>query len=60
MSMLATILTRERTGFLNFIGRFIDLVEDAVDAVADAEGLLVGLEVDVARALLDGLDEDVS
>ena len=35
------------------------LVEDAVDAVADAEGLLVGLEVDVARALLDGLDEDV-
>ncbi len=32
--------------------------EHAVDAVADAELLLVGLAVDVARALLDGVEQD--
>ncbi len=35
-----------------------DVVEDAVDAVADAEFLLVGLDVDVARALLNGRHQD--
>ena len=34
------------------------LVEHAVDAVADAEGLLVGLDVDVRRVLLDRVGQD--
>jgi hypothetical protein len=34
-----------------------DLVEVAVHPVADAEARLVGLEMDVARAPLDGVDE---
>src|ERR1700730_7436753 len=34
------------------------LVEHAVDAVADAEVLLVRLDVDVARALLDRVEQD--
>ncbi len=38
-------------------GQADHLVEVAVDAVADAELLFVGLEVDVRSALLDGVDE---
>jgi len=52
------ILTREmRAGSRRFGGGH-DLVEDAVDAEADAEDLLVGLEVDVGGAAADGVDED--
>ena len=38
--------------------RLHDLVQDAVDAVADPEGLLVRLDVDVRGPLLDGVGED--
>src|SRR5204863_9797 len=39
------------------LGRCQQLVQDAVDAEPDAKRLLVGLPVDVARALLDGVDQ---
>jgi hypothetical protein len=35
-----------------------DVVEDPVDAVADPEGFLVGLDVDVRRRLLDRVGQD--
>ena len=38
--------------------RLHDVVENAVDAVADAQLLLVGLDVDVARALLNRRHQD--
>ena len=38
---------------LHPLGRIHDLVEHAVDAVADAQALLEGLDVDVRRAALD-------
>ena len=41
-------------GVLELERRLHDLFEHAVDAVADAEHLLEGLEVDVAGAPLDG------
>ena len=47
------ILMREVIASRNFIGGAHDVVEDAVDAVPDAELLLVRLDVDVARALLN-------
>ena len=49
MSSSAMILMREVIAFFSFIGGRHHLVEHAVDAVADAEVLLVGLDVDVAR-----------
>jgi hypothetical protein len=36
-------------------GRGIHFVERAIDAVTDFEFVLEGLEVDVTRAVLDGL-----
>ena len=42
------ILRREMIAFFSFIGGFITSYEHAVDAVADAEVLLVRLDVDVA------------
>ena len=47
------ILTRETIASRILHRRRHDVVEDAVDAVADAQLLLVRLDVDVARALLD-------
>jgi hypothetical protein len=45
-------------GVLELDRRLHLLHQHAVDAVADAELLLVGLDVDVARALLDRVEED--
>src|SRR4051812_19875303 len=45
-------------GRLQLHGRLHRLEEHAVHAVADAEVLLVGLDVDVGGALLDGVEED--
>ena len=44
--------------FLQLHGRLHHLVEHAVDAEADAELLLVGLDVDVGGPLLDGVEQD--
>ena len=49
----ATILTAE------LHGRQRDFLQHAVDAGADAERFLVGLEVDVRGALLDGIEQDL-
>ena len=54
MSSSAMILSRLEIAFFSFMRRLHHLVQHAVDAEADAEGLLVGLDVDVGRALLDG------
>ena len=43
---------------LQLDGRLHDLVEHAVDAVADPHGLLVGLDVDVGGILPDGVEQD--
>jgi hypothetical protein len=51
-------LERARDRVLQLERRAHLLDEHAVDAVADAELLLVGLDVDVARALLDGVEQD--
>ena len=46
------ILSRDVIAFLQLHRRLHHLVEHAVDAVADAELLLVGLDVDVAARFL--------
>ena len=53
MSSFAMILMRDDDRVAELHRRAHDVVEDAVDAVADAQLLLVRLDVDVARALLD-------
>ena len=52
------ILRRLDDRVLQLQRRLHHLVEHAVDAVADAEVLLVGLDVDVGGALLDGVEQD--
>jgi len=46
-------------GGLDVPGRGHDVVEDPVDAVADPHPALLGLDVDVAGALADGLEDDL-
>ncbi len=58
MSSDAMILMRLVMRVLQLERRRHLLGEHAVDAVAHAELLLVRLDVDVARALLDGVEED--
>ena len=58
MSSEAMILRRLMIAFFSLSGGVISSCEHAVDAVAHAELLLVGLDVDVARALLDGVEQD--
>ena len=53
------ILTREMTAGHGAGGDRGGLLEHAVDAVADAHVLVVGLEVDVGGAALDGLRDDL-
>ena len=58
MSSFAMILMRLVIASLQLQRRVHHLVEDAVDAVADPVLLLVGLDVDVGGAALDGVGED--
>ena len=58
MSSGAITLMREVMAFFSLQRRLHDLVEHAVDAEADAEHLLVRLDVDVARALADGVGQE--
>ena len=51
-------LDPRQDGVLELHGQVHRLEEEAVDAVAHAEGFFVGFEVDVAGALFDGFDED--
>ena len=53
MSSFDMILMRDDDRVAELHRRAHDVVEDPVDAVADAQLLLVRLDVDVARALLD-------
>ncbi len=55
---LAHDLEARDDGVLQLDGRLHHLVEHAVDAEADPEVLLVGLDVDVGGALLDGVEQD--
>ena len=54
MSSFDMILMRDDDRVAELHRRAHDVVEDPVDAVADAQLLLVRLDVDVARALLNG------
>ncbi len=54
MSSFAMILMREVMASRYFMGGRHDVVEDAVDAVPNPELLFVRLDVNVARALLNG------
>ena len=58
MSSFAMILRRRGDRVLQLQRRLHHLVQHAVDAVADAEVLLVRLDVDVAGALLDRVEQD--
>ncbi len=58
MSSFAMILIARRDRVAHLERRRHDVVEDAVDAVADAVFLLVRLDVDVARALADRRHQD--
>ena len=58
MFRLAMTLRRETTGKARCLGGGRHLVEGAVHAVADLELGLEGLEVNVAGAVLDGLEQD--
>ena len=58
MFMFAITLTREMTGSARCTRRRRHFVERAVDAVANFELVLERLEVNVARAVLDRLEQD--
>ena len=53
----AMIFTREMIEGMNCRGARRDLVEHAVDAVADDDLLLARLDVDIAGALLDRVEQ---
>ena len=59
MSRLAMIFRREMMAGVHRVRRVHRLEEDAVDAVADLERLFLGLDVDVAGALLDRVEDQV-
>ena len=57
MLMSAMIFSREMTPPAICLGERIDLVQHAVDAVADPQVVLGRLDVDVGRAVLDRLGD---